>query len=87
MKPSTAWSLLAFSMALASYAMHRDISANIFLASVFVIQGLKRPDSSKQERRGTFLAAAFSAGVFLFALSQVLPGVESQSPAQFRYRH
>ncbi|WP_170976296.1 hypothetical protein [Pseudomonas asiatica] len=41
MSRSTCWSLLAFSMALASYAMHRDISANIFLGCLFIIQGLK----------------------------------------------
>lgn len=44
MKPSTAWSLLAFALVLASYALHRDISANVFLGCVFIIQGLKRPD-------------------------------------------
>ena len=43
MKPSTAWSLLEFSMALASYSLHRDIRANVFLGFVFIIQGLKRP--------------------------------------------
>lgn len=85
MKPSTAWSLLAFSMALASYALHRDISANIFLACVFVIQGLKKPTGSKQELRATFLAAALSVGVILFAASALFGSVEFESPAHFRY--
>lgn len=86
MKNSTAWSLLACSMALASYALHRDISANIFLACVFVIQGLKRMDGSTQERRGTFLAVAVSVGITIFALYVLFGGVEFHSPAKFHYR-
>ncbi len=42
MKPSTAWSLLAFAMALANYALQRDISANVFLCRIFIIQQRKR---------------------------------------------
>lgn len=42
MKPSTAWSLLAFAMALASYALHRDIGANVFLGRIFIIQQRKK---------------------------------------------
>lgn len=87
MKPSTAWSLLAFAMALASYALHRDISANVFLGCVFIIQGLKRPDGSAQERRATFLAAALSAGILLFALWVLATGLEIRGPAPFRYKH
>lgn len=85
MKPSTAWSLLAFSLALASYAMSRDISANIFLLGVFVIQGLKKPDGSRQERRGVFLAGALSAGILIFAATAMLGGVEFDKPSTFRY--
>lgn len=87
MKPSTAWSLLAFAMALASYALHRDISANVFLGCVFIIQGLKRPDGSAQERRATFLAAALSAGILLFALWALATGLDLRGPAPFRYKH
>lgn len=86
MKPSTAWSLLAFAMALASYTMHRDISANVFLGCVFIIQGLKRPDGSTQERRATFLAAALSAGILLFALWALATGLDIRGPAPFRYK-
>lgn len=87
MKTSTAWSFLAFSLAVASYAMSRDISANIFLVGVFVIQGLKTPDGSNQERRATFLACALAVGVILFAAFVLAGAVELDSPAPFRYRN
>jgi hypothetical protein len=87
MKPSTAWSLLAFSLAMASYAMSRDISANIFLACVFVIQGLKRPDGSRQERKSAFLAVALSMGILAFAISSLAGCVELSGPQPFRYKN
>lgn len=87
MKPSTAWSMLAFAMALVSFARNWDISANIFLACIFVIQGLQKPTGSKQERRGTFLAFALSIGVLLFAASILFGVVELHQPAPFRYRN
>lgn len=86
MKPSTAWSLLAFSLAAASYAMHRDISANVFLASVFIIQGLKRADGSRQERRSSMLAVAMSVGIMIFAVSVLSGRVEMSASEPFRYR-
>lgn len=87
MSRSTCWSLLAFSMALASYAMHRDISANIFLGCLFIIQGLKRPDGSTQERRALFLAAALSAGILIFAVWALATGIDFRGPSPFRYKH
>lgn len=86
MKPSTAWSLLAFSLASASYAMNRDISSNVFLACVFVIQGVRAVDGSKQEKRASFLAAALSVGIMLFAASAMAGCIELSGPEPFRFR-
>lgn len=85
MKTSTAWSLLAFSLALACYALSRDISANIFLSCFLVIQGLKRTDRSRQERKAAALAVALSVGVLLFAVLG-LTGLIDLSPEPFRYK-
>lgn len=87
MSRSTCWSLLAFAMALASYAMHRDISANIFLGCLFIIQGFKRPDGSPQERRALVLAATLSVGILIFAAWALTTGVDFHGPAPFRYKH
>lgn len=87
MKPSTAWSCLAFSLALASYTMHRDISANVFLACVFIIQGLKRADGSKHEGLTSVLAFALSAGIVIFSASNLIGGDDKSAPAHFRYKH
>jgi predicted benzoate:H+ symporter BenE len=87
MKPSTAWSCLAFSLALASYSMNRDISANVFLACVFIIQGLKRTDGSKHEGLTSVLAFALSAGIVIFSASNLIDGSDKSAPAHFRYKH
>lgn len=86
MKPSTAWSCLAFSLALASYAVHRDISANVFLACVFIIQGLKSTEGSKHESLASVLVFALSAGVVVFAASGLVDNAGS-APAHFRYKN
>jgi len=87
MKPSTAWSCLAFSLALASYSMNRDISANVFLACVFIIQGLKRTDGSRHEGFTSVLAFALSAGIVIFSASNLVDGAEKSSPPHFRYKN
>ncbi len=87
MKPSTAWSCLAFSLALASFAMYRDISANVFLACVFIIQGLKRADGSLQERRASLLVIALSVGVMIFAVSALNGFPKQSAPEHFRHKH
>ncbi|WP_252361410.1 putative holin [Pseudomonas asiatica] len=60
--------------------MHRDISANIFLGCLFIIQGLKRPDGSTQERRALFLAAALSAGILILRYGRWPRGSTSAAP-------
>jgi len=87
MKPSTAWSCLAFSLALASYSMNRDISANVFLACVFIIQGLKRTEGTRNERRSSMLAIAMSVGITIFAVSGLSGCTEQSAPQHFRYKH
>jgi hypothetical protein len=87
MKPSTAWSCLAFSLALASYSMNRDISANVFLACVFIIQGLKSTDRSKNERRSSVLAVAMSVGIMIYAVSGLSGCTQQSAPEHFRYKN
>jgi hypothetical protein len=87
MKPSTAWSCLAFSLALASYSMNRDISANVFLASLFIIQGLKRTEGTRAEHRSSMLAIAMSVGIMVFAVSVLCGFTEQSTPSHFRYKH
>lgn len=86
MKISTAWSMLAFSLGIACYVLNRDISANVFMGSFLIIQGLKRADGSRQERLSTFLAWAMSAGVLVFALCMMAGDISQYAPASFRYR-
>lgn len=87
MKPSTAWSMLALAMAAASYARGWDISANIFLGVLFIIQGLRKTTGSQQESRATFIVFALSIGILLFAAMVMLGNVELPQPAKFQYRH
>jgi len=87
MKPSTAWSCLAFSLALASYSMNRDISANVFLACVFIIQGLKRTEGTRNEHRSSMLAIAMSVGIMFYAVSVLSGFTEQSAPSHFRYKH
>ena len=87
MKPSTAWTLLAFALPLASSALHGAISANVSLGRVSIIRGPKSPHGSAQERRATFLAAALSAGILIFALWEIATGLDIRGPAPFRYKH
>ncbi len=88
MSRSTCWSYLAFSMALISYVMHRDISANIFLATLFIIQGLKAaqdPHTHHQDRIGITLII-LASGITLFAAWCLIQGVDLGRPSPFRTR-
>lgn len=87
MSRSTCWSLLAFAMALASYVMHRDISANIFLASLFIIQGLKRvADAEPDEHwdRLSLLVLLLSVAVIVFALWSLAAGTHWAGPRPWK---
>ncbi|QLJ16260.1 hypothetical protein H0H12_10185 [Pseudomonas putida] len=82
MSRSTCWSLLAFAMALLSYTMHRDISANIFLGVLFIIQGLKHRDGEPEAHwdRISLLCTILSAGIITFALYSSATGMHWVSP-------
>jgi hypothetical protein len=67
--------------------MNRDISANVFLACVFIIQGLKRTDGSRHEGFAAVLAFALSAGIVIFSASNLVDGADKSSPSHFRYKH
>ncbi|HEN8798247.1 TPA: hypothetical protein U8251_000793 [Pseudomonas putida] len=77
MARSTCWSLLAFAMALLSFTLHRDISANIFLGVLFIIQGLKHRDGEHEAHwdRISLLCTILSAGIITFALYSSATGM------------
>ncbi|RRV49565.1 hypothetical protein [Pseudomonas sp. p106] len=82
MSRSTCWSLLAFAMALLSYTAHRDISANIFLGVLFIIQGLKHRDGVHEAHwdRISLLCTLLSAGIIIFALYSSATGMHWARP-------
>lgn len=87
MSRSTCWSLLAFSLALASYVMHRDISANVFLATIFIIQGLKRTaddESPGHWDRVSLLCTLLSGAVIVFALYSLATGMHWAGPKPWK---
>lgn len=81
MSRSTCWSLLAFAMALMSYTMQRDISANVFLGVLFIIQGLKRNREAERETdRITLLCTILSTAIIIFALYSFATGMHWARP-------
>lgn len=75
-------------MALASYVMHRDISANIFLASVFIIQGVRSQDICPATwDRINLLILVLSAGITLFAIWSLLIGNDLGRPRPFGFKN
>lgn len=89
MANSTIWSLMALAMALISYAMYRDISANIFLASIFVIQGMRAKAEMKSRHYELITKAVLilSIGLISFALWALVTGADLGRPANFGYRY
>lgn len=87
MTRSTSWSCLALSLALISYVMHRDISANIFLATFFIIQGLRGGQLSADHRdRVSVMLIILSAGIAVFATWCLLNGIDLGKPKPFGSR-
>lgn len=83
MSRSTCMTILALSFAVLCYISHRDISANMFVATVFIIQGLKRdcPEPSLHWDRIYLLCALLSAAILLFSAASVLSGEQWDKPA------
>lgn len=88
MSSSTVWSLMSFSMALMSYAMHRDISANIFLATVFAIQGvkIKQELGARHADRIKLMVFILGCAISLYATWAIFTGVDLGKPANFGIR-
>lgn len=84
----TVWSFMAFSMALISYAMYRDISANIFLAAVFVIQGLRsRQEMSERSHSHVIrMVLILSIAISILATWALFTGADLGKPANFGFR-
>lgn len=71
MSRSTCISLLCLSVAIWNFVQHRDISANMFVAALFIIQGCK-PAVEESDARAwghvKLLCIILSAAIFLFSV-------------------
>jgi hypothetical protein len=85
MTRSLCWSIFAFAMAVLSYTMNRDISANVFIGVLMVIQGLKRAGEETHRVTERVLTLCLTAGVSVitFALFARMAGLEWNSPASW----
>jgi hypothetical protein len=85
MTRSTCWSFFAFAMALICYVMNRDISANVFLGAIMIIQGLKRAEEEDHGVTGKAMTFLVTAGtsVITFAVFARMAGLEWNSPASW----
>jgi hypothetical protein len=72
-------------MAVLSYTMNRDISANVFIGVLMVIQGLKRAGEETHRVTERVLTLCLTAGVSVitFALFARMAGLEWNSPASW----
>ncbi|MDH0749508.1 hypothetical protein N5D61_24595 [Pseudomonas sp. GD03842] len=83
MTRSTCWSLFAVSLAIFSYMTHRDISANIFIGTFLIIQGLKPADEERLNQSAMALCAIVGTTIFGFAICAWLFGLEWSRPASW----
>ncbi len=82
MRNSTYWSLFCLAIAMLNMHMHRDISANIFLAALVVIQGLKRSEEPEQHSdRIRLILTGLSIGFIVFSLWGYANNVSWTRPA------
>ena len=84
MTPALTWSMLALAMAVASMAMGRDISCNVFLAAVFTIQALQ--PASRQPETASRVVLILSIGVMAFLLWSWATGVQFPLPKSWGAR-
>ena len=83
MKRSSYFTLLMFAMGLASMFMHRDISANVFMSTVFVIQALKPANETSYELskdRAALLCTLLSVAIIGLVIYGYVTGVELRRP-------
>lgn len=73
---STYWSVLAFCVGLFNLVHNRDISANMFFAVVFIIQGLSAlpAEGSNFERRIKLVCYLMSAALLCYCLISYAQG-------------
>lgn len=80
---STCWSLVSVSMAVISFIMHRDISANIFLGSLFIIQALKPVEEVRLNQPAMTICAIFGTAVAAYSLLALALGLEWRHPSSW----
>jgi hypothetical protein len=83
MTRSTCWSLVAVSLAVISYLMHRDISSNIFIGSFFIIQALKPADEARLNQSAMALCALVGTTIVGFAICAWVFGLQWGRPASW----
>lgn len=83
MNRSTIWSMMTLAMAFLSYCMHRDISANIFLAAVFIIQAVKPQDEAKLNQLAMTFCALVGTTIIGFALCSLAFGLQWNRPSSW----
>lgn len=70
--------MLALSIAFWNFATHRDISANMYIAAFFAIQGCRyEPDEqpSRQWDRAALLCTLLSMAICLFTVYGIATGI------------
>lgn len=82
MTRSTCMTLLSFSVAVFCYVTHRDISANIFMATVFIIQGLKQHPVgySRQWDRIILMCTILSVAILVLSATMYFTGMQLPRP-------
>lgn len=75
-------SFLAFSFAVLCYVMSRDISGNMFLCTVFIIQGLKSSPTAPEHHwdRIYLLCTLVAIGLLLFSVFSFATGIKFVRP-------
>ena len=83
MSRSTCFSMLALSVAIWNFTMHRDISANMYIAAFLIIQGCRYiPDEapSRQWDRVSLLCTILSVAICFYAAYGISEGFQFGRP-------
>lgn len=83
MHRSTCISALCLAIAIWNYATHRDISGNMFLVALFIIQACRHIPEEKPSRQWdhvNLLCIILAAAIFLFAVYGHFSDLQWKSP-------
>lgn len=80
MNRSTCWTALATSLAVISALMGLDISSNVFVAAVIIIQAVKPADEPVLNQSAMAVCVIFATAIFGFAMCAWVFGLEWSRP-------